>query len=65
MSPPDEDCEPFLSGFFVRPYLTECLKAVNKEFEVAVFTAGYDWYANPILDRIDPTGTLIQHRYFR
>ena len=59
MSPPDEDCEPFLSGFFVRPYLNECLKFVNQHFEVAIFTAGYDWYANPILDRIDPSGTLI------
>jgi TFIIF-interacting CTD phosphatase-like protein len=32
---------------------------------VAVFTAGYDWYANPIIDRLDPTGTLFQHRFFR
>ena len=47
------------SGFFVRPYLKECLLAVNQDYEVAVFTAGQDWYANPIIDRIDPEGKLI------
>jgi hypothetical protein len=26
---------------------------------VAVFTAGYDWYANPIIDKLDPEGKLI------
>jgi TFIIF-interacting CTD phosphatase-like protein len=57
-------CEPdsneyFQQGFYKRPYLIECLKSVNKNFEVAVFTAGYDWYANPIIDRLDPTGKLI------
>lgn len=30
-----------------------------------MFTAGYDWYADPIIDQIDPTGTLIQHRFYR
>ena len=29
------------------------------DYEVAVFTAGFDWYANPIIDKIDPSGTLI------
>lgn len=38
---------------------------MNAKYEVAVFTAGYDWYANPIIDEIDPEGKLIQHRYFR
>ena len=47
------------SGFFVRPYLKECLLAVNQDYEVAVFTAGQDWYANPIIDRIDSEGKLI------
>ncbi len=57
--------QPFLNEFFVRPHLKKCLQLVNTKYEVAVFTAGYDWYANPIIDKIDPTGTLIQHRYFR
>jgi CTD small phosphatase-like protein 2 len=53
------------TGFTVRPFALECLKTANKYFEVAVFTAGFDWYANPILDYLDPHKQLIQHRYFR
>ena len=43
----------------MRPYLQECLRAFNIDYEVAIFTASFDWYANPIIDRIDPTKTLI------
>ena len=57
--------EPFLSEFLIRPFVKKCLEMVNEKFEVAVFTAGYDWYANPIIDIIDPDGDLIQHRFFR
>jgi len=32
---------------------------------VAVFTAGYEWFADPIIDFIDPKKKFIQHRYFR
>lgn len=53
------------TGFTIKPYAIECLKKANEFYEVAVFTAGFDWYANPIIDYIDPTGELIQHRYFR
>ena len=55
----------FNLGIFIRPYVHECLRAANLDYEVAVFTAADDWYANPIINAIDPTGTLIQHRYFR
>lgn len=51
--------QPFLNEFFVRPHLKQCLQLVNTKYEVAIFTAGYDWYANPIIDKIDPTRTLI------
>jgi CTD small phosphatase-like protein 2 len=53
------------TGFTVRPYALECLRAANQFYEVAIFTAGFDWYANPIIDYLDPTGTLIQHRFYR
>ena len=65
MESPTSDYGMFDQGIFVRPYLHECLRAANTDYEVAVFTAGYDWYANPIIDKIDPSGTLIQHRFFR
>ena len=59
MESPTSDYGMFDQGIFVRPYLHECLRAANTDYEVAVFTAGYDWYANPIIDKIDPSGTLI------
>ena len=65
MESPSSEYGPFQQGVFLRPYLHECLRAANMDYEVAIFTAGYDWYANPIIDKIDPSGTLIQHRFFR
>jgi len=42
------------AGFNVRPYTQEMLEEVNKYYEVAVFTASQNWYADVILDYIDP-----------
>ena len=53
------------AGFNIRPYTQECLEMVNKYFEVVVFTASHKWYADVILDYIDPTKKLIQHRLYR
>lgn len=41
------------------------LEAANKNFEVVVFTASNAEYANNVINYIDPTGELIQHRFFR
>ena len=57
IGPPDE--EALDTKFSVRPFAIECLKAANEKFEVAVFTAGYDWYAEPIIKHLDPEGKLI------
>ena len=53
------------TGFSIRPYYKELLRLANKHYEVAIFTAGYQWYADPIIDYLDPTEELIQHRYYR
>ena len=48
--------------FSLRPYTKECLQFANKFFEVGVFTAGKEWFANPIINHIeelDPDNTLI------
>lgn len=37
----------------------------NKYFEVVVFTASFQCYADRVIDYIDPTGELIQHRFYR
>lgn len=52
-------------GFNVRPYTQEMLELVNKYYEVAVFTASFNWYADKILDYIDPKGIYFQHRFYR
>jgi CTD small phosphatase-like protein 2 len=53
------------AGFNIRPYCKECLELANKYYEVIVFTASHQWYADAILNHIDPTGELIQHRMYR
>jgi CTD small phosphatase-like protein 2 len=53
------------AGFNIRPYCKQILELANTLFEVCVFTASNPEYADTILDYIDPTGELIQHRYYR
>ena len=48
----------------VRPYAKELLKRLNEHFDIIVFTAGSQPYADPILDHIDPH-KVIQHRLYR
>lgn len=52
-------------GFNIRPFTKECLELVNKFYEVVVFTASHKWYADVILDYIDPKKEYIQHRFYR
>lgn len=52
-------------GIKIRPFAKECLKFVNKYFEVIVFTASHKFYADPILDYLDPRRQLIHYRLYR
>ena len=53
------------AGLRIRPYALDCLQLASQLFEVAVFTASYSCYSQQVLDILDPTRTLIQHRLFR
>ena len=52
-------------GFNIRPMTRELLVAANRYYEVCVFTASTPQYADAIVDHLDPTGELIQHRFYR
>ena len=59
------ETEPVLAGINIRPYAKDCLKAANQNFQVVIFTASEQEYADPIIDYLDPTGELVQARYYR
>jgi Dullard-like phosphatase family protein len=51
--------------FLVRPGAVDFLTKLGEYYEIVVFTAALQHYADHILDQIDPTHTLIAHRLYR
>lgn len=51
-------------GVNVRPYCRQILEELSKHFELILFTASQEQYANKILQFIDPKGRF-QHRFYR
>ena len=45
--------------------MDEFLQRLSDEHEVFIFTAATEAYASPVLDRLDPTGSLIRGRFYR
>lgn len=41
------------------------VQRLSDEYDVHVFTAATEEYANPVIDAIDPTGQYFKERYFR
>jgi len=67
--PPDvivnfED-QPSQGNVHFRPFAKLFLEVVARSFEVVVFTASQQSYADKVLDMLDPTGTTIHHRLYR
>ena len=51
--------------FKIRPFCISFLKTLSKLFEIVIFTAASQDYADWILDVLDPSKEYIQHRLYR
>ena len=49
----------------MRPYLDLALDFLSKYYEICVFTAGTQDYADACLDYLDPERKVIKHRLYR
>ena len=49
----------------VRPFAKDLLQAAAEAFEIVVFTAADQFYADPVIDKLDPLGNLISQRLYR
>lgn len=58
---PDDD----VVQVYQRPHLHEFLHHVGNTYETHIFTAAMEVYAKPILDHLDPQGTLFCQRWYR
>jgi len=61
----EDETEPIDAYINLRPGALECLRYANHFFQVVVFTAAEQQYADAILDYLDPNYELIQARYYR
>jgi CTD small phosphatase-like protein 2 len=52
-------------GVNIRPYCTEFLRRMSKKFELIIFTAGRQDYADKMVDMLDPNREFISHRLYR
>jgi CTD small phosphatase-like protein 2 len=48
-----------------RPHLSTFMELVSKQYEIVVFTASQQIYADKLLDILDPSQKWIKHRVFR
>ena len=61
----DEGGDSITISVKMRPYLDMCLEHLSKYYEIAVFTAGEQNYADAILDVLDESSKNIKHRLYR
>ena len=59
------DGEKVIGKMNKRPHLKQFLLNARKSYEIVVFTASHQNYADSVLDQIDPTRKLIDYRFYR
>ncbi|CAK68841.1 unnamed protein product (macronuclear) [Paramecium tetraurelia] len=53
------------AGINLRPYCREMLAILSQKYEIIVFTASHECYAQKVINYIDPDKKWIHHRFFR
>lgn len=53
------------SYFLIRPFCGQFLREMAQLYEVVIFTAGVQEYADWVIDQLDPKNELISHRLYR
>lgn len=59
------DDQPGCGSVGFRPHVRRFLEIASRSFEVVVFTASQQSYADKVLNALDPAGSLIDHRLYR
>ncbi len=54
-----------MAGINVRPYALECLQRAADNFQLVVFTASHQAYADVVIDLLDPRRELFSMRLYR
>lgn len=55
-----------LTGFLnIRPHAIQFLENISKHYEVIIFTASMQYYADTIVDILDPFGKFVSALYYR
>jgi CTD small phosphatase-like protein 2 len=49
----------------IRPFVQKCLEHLSQYYEMAIFTASEQSYADLIINRLDPENKLFSHRLYR
>lgn len=60
--PCNKECKAWIN---LRPYLIDCLEKAAEYFEVIVFTASHQFYADSVINYIDPENKYFNHRLYR